>query len=113
MINEFVVTTLVPDLYKIWKQEEINIWKWGSDHELLTMDVFLKDHGLVTVGLTAAWRWIHDLGFSYDMRKKNFYVDGHERDDVVAYCEEFCLSPTPSLGAGAKRRSPGYGQRQH
>jgi hypothetical protein len=30
------------------------------------------------------------LGFRYDTRRKSFYVDGHERDDVVANRKEFC-----------------------
>jgi hypothetical protein len=29
-------------------------------------------------------------GFQYDTRKKSFYVDGHERDDVVASRSTFC-----------------------
>ena len=42
--------------------------------------------------MTTAWRWIHHRGFSYDSRKKSFYVDGHEREDVVAYRKEFCTA---------------------
>ena len=30
------------------------------------------------------------LGFQYDARKKSFYVDGHEREDVIANCTTFC-----------------------
>ena len=30
------------------------------------------------------------LGFHYDSRKKSFYVDGHERSDVVASRSAFC-----------------------
>ena len=30
------------------------------------------------------------LGFRYDARRKSFYVDGHERDDVVANRIQFC-----------------------
>ena len=30
------------------------------------------------------------LGFKYDTRKKSFYVDGHEREDVVKTRNEFC-----------------------
>ncbi len=30
------------------------------------------------------------LGFHYDTRKKSFYVDGYEREDVVADCNKFC-----------------------
>ena len=33
---------------------------------------------------------MHLLGYSYDTRKKSFYVDGHERADVVSYRYDFC-----------------------
>ena len=66
------------------------MWQWQVDSEFLTMGLFLETHGLSTVGLTTVWRWIHTLGFSYDMRKKSVYVDGHERSDVVAYRNSFC-----------------------
>jgi hypothetical protein len=34
---------------------------------------------------TTAWRWMRRLGFRYDNTKKTFYVDGHERPDVVVH----------------------------
>jgi hypothetical protein len=30
------------------------------------------------------------LGFKYDFRRKSFYVDGHEREDVVTFRQTFC-----------------------
>ncbi len=30
------------------------------------------------------------FNFNYNARKKSFYVDGHERDDVVETRNEFC-----------------------
>ncbi|KAI2509788.1 hypothetical protein MHU86_4641 [Fragilaria crotonensis] len=32
------------------------------------------------------------LGFCYDTRKKSFYVDGHEREDVVSNRTQFCAT---------------------
>jgi hypothetical protein len=78
------------DLFKIWKREESKLWQWQFDSELLTMDRFLETHGLSTVSLTTVWKWMRDLGFSYDLRKKSYYVDGHERSDVVEYRHSFC-----------------------
>ena len=51
---------------------------------------FLKVHRLESMSLTTTWRWMRLLGFQYDTRKKSFYVDGHERDDVVASRSTFC-----------------------
>ena len=42
------------------------------------------------MSLTTTWRWMRLFGFCYDTRKKSFYVDGHERDDVVANRAAFC-----------------------
>ena len=51
---------------------------------------FLKTHRLESMSLTTTWRWMRLLGFQYDTRRKSFYVDGHERDDVVASRSTFC-----------------------
>jgi hypothetical protein len=37
------------------------------------------------------------LGFKYDARKKSFFVDGHEREDVVAkaFCKTYLTKMEP------------------
>jgi hypothetical protein len=89
-VHEFTVTKLIPKLFTIWKEEESKMSLWQTDAEFLTEELFLENHGLKTVGLTTVWRWMKNLGFSYDMRKKSFYVDGHERSDVVEDRNSFC-----------------------
>jgi hypothetical protein len=89
-LHEFTITKLMPELFGIWKKEQSKSSKWQDDSEFLTMELFLESLGLSTIALTTVWRWMHDLGFSYDTRKKSFYVDGHERSDVVAYRNSFC-----------------------
>ncbi|KAI2506135.1 hypothetical protein MHU86_8270 [Fragilaria crotonensis] len=42
------------------------------------------------ISLTTTWRWLRRLGFHYDSRKKSFFVDGHERPNVVFHRNEFC-----------------------
>ena len=34
-------------------------------------------------------RWMHYLGFHPDVHSKNYYVDGHERENVVKHREQF------------------------
>ena len=89
-VHEFVVDKLIPKLFALWEKEEMADWVWADDDEFITKERFLKNHGLTNVSITTIWRWLHRLGFSYDARKKSFYVDGHEREDVVAYRREFC-----------------------
>ena len=43
------------------------------------------------MSFSTTWRWMRLLGFNYyDIRRKRFYVDGHEREDVVANRQIFC-----------------------
>ncbi|KAL4063818.1 hypothetical protein J3A83DRAFT_4361906 [Scleroderma citrinum] len=37
----------------------------------------------------AACRWLGKLGYELKECKKGIYVDGHEQEDMVAYCKEF------------------------
>ncbi|KAI2492111.1 hypothetical protein MHU86_22447 [Fragilaria crotonensis] len=43
------------------------------------------------------------LGFEFDDRKKSFYVDGHEREDVVANRKQFCTTYLTKLEPYCKR----------
>lgn len=35
-------------------------------------------------------RWLNKMSFQYGKRTTGMYIDGHEREDVVQYCVEFC-----------------------
>ena len=68
----------------------------GNDHDnnkkkrLLKQDCLLNAYIGSPISLSTTWRWLRRLGFSYDARKKTFFVDGHEREDVVFRRNEFC-----------------------
>ena len=64
-------------------QQELNKGPGDDEIQCLTKQELLKHYGLSTFGITTAWRWMRALGMRYDERRKNYYVDGHERDDVV------------------------------
>ncbi len=54
---------------------------------------FLKAHGLESMNFSTAWRWMRLLNFKYNSRETaSFFVDGHERKDVVVSQNEFCKS---------------------
>ena len=42
-----------------------------------------------TISIRTAKRWLHTLGYRYEGYRKGVYLDGHEREDVVAYRKEF------------------------
>jgi hypothetical protein len=107
-IHDFIVSVVIPRLACVWKEDQ-KVLETASDRasstaaaaailhqeeahdkdKLLTAS-FLKAHGLESMSFTTAWRWMRLLNFKYDARKKSFYVDGHERDDVVENRKEFC-----------------------
>ena len=63
---------------------EIN-WVHEDEGEVRSIKIkeLLKHYGLKTFCIVTAWSWMRSLGMRYCNRKKNFYVDGHERKDVV------------------------------
>lgn len=38
-----------------------------------------------SIALESGRKWMHTLGFEFFHAKKGTFVNGHERDDVVAY----------------------------
>ena len=40
--------------------------------------------------MMTVYNWMSLLGFKYSATKKTYYVDGHEKPDVVAYRKEYC-----------------------
>ncbi len=45
---------------------------------------FVNAQRLESLSLSTTWRWMRLSDFNHDAKKKSFYVDGHERDNVVA-----------------------------
>ena len=43
----------------------------------------LKHYRIKDFDHSTAWRWMKALGMKYSDRRKNYYVDGHEREDVI------------------------------
>ncbi|KAF8163899.1 hypothetical protein K438DRAFT_1985012 [Mycena galopus ATCC 62051] len=42
-----------------------------------------------SISLRTAQRWLHKTGWRFGKKKNSIYLDGHERPDVVEYCEGF------------------------
>ena len=94
-VHDFIVTKVIPRLEKTWQSERgsgatPSTNTKNSDNVKPVDETFLSAHRLQSMSLTTTWRWMRLLGFQYDTRKKSFYVDGHERDDVVASRSTFC-----------------------
>jgi len=59
-------------------------------HDNIGKDIFLRQCGLTNVSQSTIYWWVKSLGFGYCSRHKTYYVDGHEREDVVKDRVEFC-----------------------
>ena len=59
----------------------------------MELDLFPHIHLKVGKGisLATAQRWLHREGFRYTSYKKGLYFDGHDRPDVVQYCQDIFL----------------------
>ena len=58
------------------------------------------------IHINSARHWMKREGFRYTTYKKGMYVDGHEREDVVAYRLPLLLSLRPQM-IRVRDRSPG------
>ena len=104
-VHDFIVTSVIPRLAAEWKKDQQAQEEDHTDNNTTSAvttistivddqhnfnESFLRAHRLESMSFTTAWRWMRLLGFRYDARRKSFYVDGHERDDVVANRTQFC-----------------------
>ena len=62
-----------------------------NENDKQIQDSLLQVYLEYPISISTTWRWLRRLGFSYDTRKKSFFVDGHERPNVVCRRNEFCL----------------------
>ena len=59
------------------------------DNHEYTKDDLLAEHQLKKLTLTTVYKWMERLGFRYQPRKKCYYVDGHEKPEVIVYRQNF------------------------
>lgn len=93
MMHDFIHKTLLPNLKEQMVselREELNAMESEEGRgeieeriESITVDSILKESHLSVLNAETIRRWMHKLGFTYEDRKKCFFVDVHERDDVV------------------------------
>jgi hypothetical protein len=76
--------TLFPDLYGEYSDMAVELGE--TEDELLLYEEFLQyELGFSGNGVSdsTVCRYLSFLDYKYDVRKKTYYVDGHERDDVL------------------------------
>jgi hypothetical protein len=88
----FCHDTLIPQLLEQWRSDtaQSRTDLIERDNPLLTKEMFMNEHHLTTLSIPTCWRWLHRLGFTHNTQRKGYYVDGHERSDVVDSRNIFC-----------------------
>ena len=80
---------------KVIEQFLPNLVKKINDDDATAADVsideVLKKYNLKIISLRTIQRWMSQLGFTYKLRKKCYYVDNHERADIVLYRDKFVI----------------------
>jgi hypothetical protein len=82
LIFAYLHDTIIPELVK----ERLN--PDNKSTEEMTREL-LHEYGLSTLSVGTVCRWMNRLGFKYCVRKKSYYVDGHERPGTVTYRKDF------------------------
>jgi hypothetical protein len=60
--------------------------------EYLALPEVKEKHGISkTISIRTACRYLNALGFQFSHPKRGQYADGHERMDVVSYCNAVFL----------------------
>lgn len=83
-VRKYFNDTLFPELYD--EYTDMAIESGENVEEILSYEEFLHyELGLSEDGISdsTVCRYLNFLSYKYDVRKKTYYVDGHERKDVV------------------------------
>ena len=61
----------------------------GETNEAATIDTILEEHGLTNLCKKTVLNWMTTMGFKYSPKQKSYYVDGHERPEVVSHRKQY------------------------
>ena len=61
----------------------------GQTNEAATIETILEDHGLTNLCQKTVLNWMTTMGFKYSPKQKSYYVDGHERPEVVSHRKQY------------------------
>lgn len=79
-IYDYIHETLLPKMVEEMAEK---------NEEIETVEDLLKLYGLESLCHETVRTWLLKLGFSYDVKAKSYYVDGHEKKETVRYRWKF------------------------
>jgi len=83
-LHKIVIPTMVKDIHGKGKDEMCE-----EEYAEVVRQV-LKPYRLTCLSISTVSRWLNALGFKYEVRKKGYYVDGHEKPSTIEYRKRFC-----------------------
>ena len=84
-VHNYIHSHIIPRMWGVWKMDIT------TENVDTSLQAFKKAFRLSTLSLNTTLNWMKRLGMRYDTNRKTYYVDGHERDDVVASRNAFCI----------------------
>ena len=69
--------SIIPECFTIINNEV------GNLHNEPSIDDMYRALNLKSISFSSSYRWITELGFIYNEQKQCYYIDGHDREDVV------------------------------
>lgn len=85
-VYSHVHETILPGLVEVKNQE---VKDETGELGTYTVESILKENGLVKLSIPTIYRWMRRLGFKYEVRKKCYYVDTHEKPDNKRYRKRY------------------------
>jgi len=77
-VTSEIRSVILPKLY-----DNLLIEAGDSKDMMPGYDELLRMLDLKTLSISTVWRWLILLGYKYCENKRNYYTDGHEREDVI------------------------------
>ena len=84
-----LITNFIPNANAQRNQSDVDNDNENESNRQI-QDCLLQVYLDCPVSISTTWRWLRRLGFTYDTRKKSFFIDGHEQPDVLFCRNEFC-----------------------
>ena len=85
---EYLHNTIIPKMvHDTFEKQREGL---GEEQYQEKVRLLLKPYRLTSISFSTASRWLHLLGFRYELRRKGYYVDGHEKPATIAYRKAFC-----------------------
>jgi hypothetical protein len=84
LIMEYLHNTIIPNLVK----QSTGVGPEEEAYVSIKKELF-EQYGLKKLCISTVYRWMRALGFKFEVHKKGFYVDGHEKPATLHYRKKF------------------------